>query len=402
MTRDLADVDPDALRAPRDGSVREAAGAILDDVERRGDAAVLDRSEEFDGVRPDPLLVPEDEVAAAVDRIDDDLRAVLERVQDRIAGVQRALRPEMQVRIEPVEGVTLEVERRPLARVGCYVPGGRAAYPSTVLMTVVPARVAGVPEIVVATPPGPDGSVPEATLAAAKLAGADRVLRVGGVQAIAALAFGTETIPRADKVVGPGNAYVAAAKELLGGRVGVDLPAGPTEVVVLADGTADPAWVAADLLAQAEHDPAARALLVGLDADLAKAVEDRTRDADNVACLVAGDLDAAVDWIDRYAPEHLQLMVADPDQARDARAGTVFVGRFSSAVVGDYATGADHVLPTGGAARWTDGLDVTDLLRDHVVQSVTEEGFEAIADDAVALARTEGLDAHADALEVRR
>lgn len=399
MIDDLADVDPASLGASGAGEdVAEQAQAILDDVRARGDDAVRESTRRFDGVDVGELAVDEATIDDAVDRVDDQLLAALRRLRDRVAAVQEALVPDDPGRVAPGAGVTVDVAYEPVDRAGCYVPGGRAAYPSTVLMTAVPARVAGVGEVVVATPPGPDGDPPDATLAACRIADVDAVLRVGGVQAVAALAFGTGTVDPVDVVVGPGNAYVDAAKGRLWGIVGVDLPAGPTELAVLADGTAEPDRVAAELVAQAEHDPGAWAVLVTPDADLAEAVADRVADpVGEVRCLLADDLAAGAAWIDDLAPEHLQIVAADAEAWTDVRAGTVFVGADASPVLGDYVTGADHVLPTGGAARWTGGLDATTFLAARTVQRVGDAA--AVAGDAATIAAAEGLDDHAKAAE---
>jgi histidinol dehydrogenase len=302
--------------------------------------------------------------------------------------------------------VTIEQRVQPLARVGCYVPGGRYPLPSTLIMTVVPARTAGVKDIVVACPrPSP------AVLCAALEAGATTVLRMGGAQAIAALAYGTATIARVDKIVGPGNAWVAAAKALVSSDCAVDAHAGPSEIVVLAD-TGDPSIVAADLVAQAEHDPDARAILVTTDAAFARAVVrsalTQARDlpvaraalARNGAAIVARDVAEAVAIVNRIAPEHLVCR-----RARDARrvttAGTIFVGRWSAQAMGDYCTGSNHVLPTGGTARARGGLSAADFVRVYSVQTLTHSGLAALAPAAIALAEEEGLTAHASSIRAR-
>lgn len=399
MIDDLDEVAPGSLRASGTGfDVAEQAQQILDDVRARGDDAVRDATRRFDEVDIDELTVPEATIDAAVERVDDELLAALRRSRDRVAAVQEALVPDDPGRVAPGAGVTVDVAYEPVDRAGCYVPGGRAAYPSTVLMTAVPARVAGVGSVVVATPPGPDGDPPDATLAACRVADVDEVVRVGGVQAVAALAYGTETVDPVDVVVGPGNAYVDAAKGRLWGVVGVDLPAGPTELALLADGTADPDRVAAELIAQAEHDPDAWAVLVTPDADLAEAVADRVHDpVGTVRCLLSDDLAAGAAWIDELAPEHLQIVAEDAEDWTDVTAGTVFVGADASPVLGDYVTGADHVLPTGGAARWTGGLDATTFLAARTVQRVDDA--PKLSEDAATLAAAEGLGAHAEAAE---
>jgi len=307
---------------------------------------------------------------------------------------------------------------RPLDRVGIYIPGGRAAYPSTVLMTAIPARVAGVREIVLVTPPGRDGSVPAAVLAAARVAGVTEGWRIGGAQAVAALAYGTPTIRRVDKIVGPGNIYVALAKAKVFGDVGIDMVAGPSEVVVVADRHADPALIAADLLAQAEHDPMARSVLITDAPDLVprvqaalesqltrlsrRAIAQASLDA-NGAFILVDDLEAAVDVANRLAPEHLELMVGVPTALlpRVRSAGAVFLGAHTPEVVGDYVAGPNHVLPTAGTARFASPLGTDDFVKRSSVLEYSASGLAAALPHLGALARVEGLDAHARAAEMR-
>ncbi|HXH81295.1 MAG TPA: histidinol dehydrogenase, partial [Candidatus Tectomicrobia bacterium] len=315
-------------------------------------------------------------------------------------------------------GSVLGQEIRPLERVGIYIPGGRAAYPSTVLMTAIPARAAGVREIVLATPPGPGGRVADAVLAAARIAGVTEGWRIGGAQAVAALAYGTPTIRRVDKIVGPGNAYVAQAKARVFGEVGIDMIAGPSEVVVVADGAADPGWIAADLLAQAEHDPMARALLItdapglldrveaAVEAQLARlsrrAIAAAALEAHGALVLVP-DLDTAVEVANRLAPEHLELMVAVPAALlpRVRCAGAVFLGAHTPEVVGDYVAGPNHVLPTAGTARFASPLGPEDFVKRTSVIEYSPSGLAAARPHVAALARVEGLTAHAAAAEIR-
>ncbi|HXG16555.1 MAG TPA: histidinol dehydrogenase, partial [Calidithermus sp.] len=315
-------------------------------------------------------------------------------------------------------GSVLGQEVRPLDRVGVYVPGGRAAYPSTVLMTALPARVAGVREVVLVTPPAPDGRVDPAVLAAAHIAGVTEGWRLGGAQAVAALAYGTATIRRVDKIVGPGNVYVALAKRRVAGDVGIDMLAGPSEVVIVADATAEPEWVAADLLAQAEHDPMARAVLVTDDAQLADRVavalerqldglERRSIAAEALAAhgalVVAESLSQAVELADRLAPEHLELFVHAPEAwlPRVRRAGAVFLGAQTPEVVGDYVAGPSHVLPTAGTARFSSVLGVEDFVRRTSVIEYTAPGLAAAWPHLATLARVEGLGGHRAAAAVR-
>jgi histidinol dehydrogenase len=302
-------------------------------------------------------------------------------------------------------------------RVGIYVPGGRADYPSSVLMAGVPARLAGCPEVVVCAPPGPDGRPPASVLAAAELLELDRVFAVGGAQAVAALAFGTETIPRVDKIVGPGNRYVTAAKLLVFGLVDVDMPAGPSEIVALADADADAAWIAADLISQAEHAPDALAVCVTPDAALAGRVAQeaerqlaalpepeiaRTSLGRSAIC-VAPDLDGAIAWVNRLAPEHLTIVTRDAERVLDRifNAGSVFLGPYAPVAAGDYATGSNHVLPTARHARAFDGLSVDDFGKWIQAQELTGDGLRALANAVTTLARWEGFEAHARAVEIR-
>ena len=388
------------------GDVDAQVAAILDDVRARGDAAVEDYTRRFDGREPragtyeltrparDALAR---EVAPAVQR-------ALELAADRIRAFHaRVVEPDLDV---DLDGVRLELRVRPLARVGLYVPGGTARYPSSVLMTAIPAKVAGVPELVMVTP----GASPEA-MAAAALAGVDRVFELGGAQAVGALAFGTATVPRVDKIVGPGNAWVASAKRQVYGEVDIDSIAGPSEVLIVADDTAPPAWVAADLLAQAEHDAEARAVLVTTSAALAAAVADEVerqlaalprRDiaaralAAHGAAVIVETLDDAIRFANELAPEHLELQVADARAAaaRCTTSGAIFVGAYSSEAAGDYLAGGNHVLPTGGAARYASPLGVHDFRKRTSVIEYCAEAAAAHADAIAALAACEGLDGH--------
>jgi histidinol dehydrogenase len=349
--------------------------------------------------------VPVAALDEALDRADPEFRAALEFAHDRIRAYH-----EQQVQPPPRrvarDGIELEEIVRPVDRAGAYVPGGRAEYPSTVLMTVVPAQVAGVPEIALCVPPGPDGRVGGATLAAAALAGVREVYRVGGAQAIAALAYGTETIRPVDVVVGPGNAYVAAAKREVAGVVGIDALAGPSEVVVVADASAPPEFAAADLLAQAEHGPGGAAVLVTWDPDVADRVdalvEGEVGEAGRVV-LVDGP-DQAMAVVNAIAPEHLELLTADADALVPLvrNAGAVFVGPWAPAAVGDYVAGVNHVLPTARTARFASALRV-DTFRKHIhVVRVTADGLDAVSAHIEAMAAAEGLDAHGRSVTIRR
>ncbi|HET9984920.1 MAG TPA: histidinol dehydrogenase [Longimicrobiales bacterium] len=400
-----------------DPEVEAAVRALIDNVRRRGDAALREQALRFDRASLESLEVPREAWDEALEGLEPAARAALEQAADNIAAFHRAqLPPPLEVEVTP--GVRLGRRAEPLERVAVYAPGGRAAYPSSVLMGVVPARVAGVGEVVVCSPAGPDGRPPAAVLAACALAGADRVFAVGGAGAIAAVAYGTETIPRCDKVVGPGNAYVTEAKRQLNGRIAIDSPAGPSEVLVIADGAADPEVVAAELICQAEHDPDAAAVLVCtvgrvLEATLAalarRVPAEPRREIVEAALaargglLLADSLEEALAFSARYAPEHLLLLVRDPRAALDGvrAAGTVFLGAGSSVAFGDYVTGANHVLPTAGLARSYPGLSTLDFLRWFTYQEVSRDAAARLAGPTATLAEAEGLPAHAAAARLR-
>ncbi|HEY2744155.1 MAG TPA: histidinol dehydrogenase [Polyangia bacterium] len=386
--------------------------AIVEAVRARGDAAVREYTERFEKRTLTALELPRDEWERQASTVTVEVRRAIERAEDRIARFHAPQRIEG-YRFEE-GGARLELSVQALARVGLYVPGGSARYPSSVLMTAVPARIAGVREIVMVTP-GPSAE----TLLAAKVAGVHRVFVVGGAQAVAALAFGTESVPRVDKIVGPGNAWVAEAKRQLFGQVDIDAVAGPSEILVIADETADPALVAADLLSQAEHDVEAYAVLVTTSRALAEAtalaVDEQLATlprkeiagesiARHGVALVMRSLDEALAFADRYAPEHLELMVRDADAAahRVQHAGAVFIGGFTPEAAGDYLAGPNHVLPTGGTARWASPLGVYDFVKRTSLLRWDEAALEAHADDIVALAEVEGLHAHGRAVEKRR
>jgi histidinol dehydrogenase len=411
-------VDRPPSEAPAD--IVRAVASIVDAVRARGDAALLEYTARFDHFSPGSaagLAIAPAELEAAERAVGPAVRAALVYAAERIERYHAATLPKSW-RITDEHGSVLGQEVRALERVGLYIPGGRAAYPSTVLMTAVPARVAGVREIVLVTPPDAEGRVPAAVLAAARIAGVTEGWRVGGAQAVAALAYGTETVRRVDKIVGPGNVYVALAKARVFGDVGIDMVAGPSEVVVVADRGTDPAWIAADLLAQAEHDPMARALLITdapeliprVEAALAAQLERLPRrviaaealDANGVVILV-GDLEAAVDVANRLAPEHLELMVAVPAALlpRVRHAGAIFLGTHTPEVVGDYVAGPNHVLPTAGTARFASPLGTEDFVKRSSVIEYSPSGLAAALPQLSALAHVEGLAGHARAAELR-
>jgi histidinol dehydrogenase len=423
MLRSIASHDPGYEQQLRDlarrasqvpEAVEQGARAVLSEVRSRGDAAVRDFTQRFEQRSIGALELSADAWKAGARSLPVNLRASLARAADRIRRFHERERMHMPGSFEYEEdGIRLASRVSPLERVGLYVPGGTARYPSTVLMTAIVARVAGVKEVVMTTP-GPSAE----TLVAAEIAGVDRVFVIGGAQAIAALAYGTESVPRVDKIVGPGNAYVAAAKRLCCGDVGIDMVAGPTEVAIVADSSAEPAWVAADLLAQAEHDEMALPILIAVGPQVAPRVgQELTRQLatlprraiaeralrDNGIALVVDDLEQALHALNRIAPEHAGLAVTGADLLADrVVAGAVFVGHHASEAVGDYLAGPSHVLPTGGSARFSSPLGVADFLKRTSTITYSAEALEQQIDDVVRLAEAEGLHGHGRAVMARR
>jgi len=401
-----------------DATIRSRTASIIERVRTEGDGALRTFARDFDGVDLEMIEVPRAQWMQALATLDPQLRRALERAARNIATVHTAFLP-TETRVSPEPGIVVGRRPDPLFRVGVYAPGGRAAYPSSLLMGAIPARVAGVTEVIVCSPPGPDGLPSPVVLASAALANVDRVFAVGGAGAIAAMALGTATIPRVDRIVGPGNAYVAEAKLQLVSSVTIDAPAGPSELLVLAYDDADPQVIARELLAQAEHDPdaaviavlcgvAAEALAMNIEAALSALVSGAPREAIVRASLAArgaivtvGSLARGIDVANDWAAEHLLLLV--PDDVRDATlaalrsAGTVFVGASSSVAFGDYMTGANHVLPTAGAARCYSGLSTLDFVRWTTWQEVSPAAAAAMADDVGRFADAEDLPAHAAA-----
>ncbi len=401
----------DRARSGDDPAIEATVRGILARVRSEGDAALFALTRELDRAEVDALEVPRTELEAARARIAPDVARALERAARHLAWVNDAMRPTT-VEHEVVPGVVVGRRPDPLAAVGVYAPGGRAVYPSSVLMGVVPARVLGVKEIVVCSPPGPSGKVSDVVLAAAAIGGATRVFALGGAQAIAALAFGTASVPRVDRIVGPGNAFVAEAKRQVAGRVAIDSPAGPSEILVLADRDADAAHVARELLAQAEHDPEASVVAVVETEALARAVTEKLAAStpekleivtaslsSRGAVLWVDALDQAYDFADAYAAEHLLVLSRDPEAvlARLRHAGTVFLGDGASVAFGDYTTGANHVLPTAGSARSFSGLGPLDFVRWTSYQRIDRAGAASLARDTALLATSEGLPSHAAA-----
>jgi histidinol dehydrogenase len=399
-------------------SVDKAVGDIVAAVRRDGDEALIRLTRQYDRyeIEVDALRVTQSELSELAGRCDPKVSAALSFAADRIRRYHQALMPTDLDYLDET-GVRLGSRWRPIDSVGIYVPGGTAAYPSSVLMNAVPARVAGVSRIAM-TVPTPDGISNPAVFAAAQIAGVAEVYRIGGAQAIAALAYGTQTLAPVDKIVGPGNAYVAAAKKAVFGHVGIDSIAGPSEIAIVADAANNPTWIAADLLSQAEHDADAQAILISDDAAFAGSVSDaverllaimdrseiaRASWERNGAIIVVRNLSAAADLINRMAPEHLELAVDDPESlaAQIRHAGAIFLGRWTPETLGDYVGGPNHVLPTSGAARFSSGLGVHDFLKRTSILECGVASFAALADPAITLARSEGLDGHARAVELR-
>jgi histidinol dehydrogenase len=400
-----------------DPSVVDAVRGIIERVRVEGDEALSDLTLKFDGadLRETGLTVSPQEFQRAEETVPSELKAALDALVDRLTDLHRRQLPKEWW--DERDGVRFGEIVRPLARAGCYVPGGRAEYPSSVAMTVVPAVVAGVEGVMVCTPPSPDGSIHPAVLYAAARAGATAVAKVGGAQAVAALAFGTASIQPVDRIVGPGNVYVTEAKRQVAGFVGIDGLAGPTELAVVADASADPSWIATDLVAQAEHDPEALAVLVAFDGDVVDRVElaleaevARAGRGDVVKAALAharvvlvADDDQAVELLDRLAPEHLHVVMADaPAFAQRIRnAGAIFVGGFTPVPFGDYGVASNHVLPTAGTARFSSGLRAADFVKVSSVVEVSDGAAARLAPEVARIALAEGLPGHARAVEIR-
>lgn len=401
------------------GEYESRVNAIIEDIKSRRNEAVFEYTEKFDGYRltEDNIVVTEEEIAAAYEEIDDELVEIIRKALVNIREYHARQKRNSWFDAKP-DGTILGQKITPLSRVGVYVPGGKAAYPSSVLMNVMPAKVAGVEEIIMCTPPGKDGKIYCGTLVAAKEAGVDVIYKVGGAQAVAAMAFGTESVPKVDKIVGPGNIYVALAKKAVYGQVGIDSIAGPSEIMVLADETANPRFVAADLLSQAEHDELASAILVTTSSELAKKVSEEVdkfvevlsrkeilqKSLDNYGyILVAKDMDEAIDVVNEIASEHLELVTKDPFQTmtRIKNAGAIFLGEYSSEPLGDYFAGPNHVLPTNGTAKFFSPLEVDDFIKKSSIISYSKNALENIHTDIEKFAKAEGLTAHANSIAVR-
>ncbi len=391
--------------------VSGTVAAIIADVRARGDAALFDYTERFDHVRLTALEVSAEEFGEALNKTDPRMLEVLKKAASSIRAFHQEQKRSGFI-LNEKKGVVIGQKVLPMARVGLYVPGGTAAYPSTVLMDAIPAKIAGVKELVIVTPPGKDGKVNPVILAAAKTAGVDKVYKVGGAQAVAALAYGTEMIGQADKIVGPGNAFVAEAKHQIFGQAGIDMIAGPSEILVIADGKSDPVQVAADLLSQAEHDKNASAVLVTESEELAKKVQAeierqlailpreeiaRVSVENNGKIILTKDVEEAVAIANRIAPEHLELVLDQPFDYLDMveNAGSVFLGRNCPEALGDYMAGPNHTLPTGGTARFSSPLSVDDFVKKIQYTYFSQEAFRDLARDVAYFAEQEGLSGHA-------
>ncbi len=401
-------------RESKVGQVEDTVREIVENVRENGDKALRELAKKFDKVDLKDIAVSRDEIEEAYEKVSPEL---VEELENAAYNIQRFHEMQMPAgmwlrEVEP--GITLGVKSTPLERVGCYIPGGRASYPSTVLMTAIPAKVAGVDEVIMCTP----APINPLTLVAADIAGVDEIYKSGGAQAVAAMALGTESIEPVQKIVGPGNVFVTGAKMMLRNKVDIDFPAGPSEVGVLADGDADVDFVAADLVAQAEHDPSSACLLVTDDPDLPDKVwkvmekiiaetprrEIIEKAMNNSGYIVAEDIDLAVEIMNGIAPEHLSIQVRDPLDilGKVRNAGSIFVGPYTPVAAGDYASGTNHVLPTSGHAATCSGLNVSHFMKTSTVQILSKEGLAAIAPTIEALAEAEGLYAHRDSVKVRK
>ena len=412
-----SEMDSMLMRCMETSGVGDTVRAIIDNVVSNGDDALLAYCEKFDGAKLDTLLVSEQEIDEAMAAIPADLKKAMEIAAANIRVFHSAQKREGFC-IQNPDGVYMGQKVTPIEKVGLYIPGGTASYPSTVFMNAIPAKIAGCSEIVMVSPPNREGKIAAPILAAAKMAGVTKVFKVGGAQAVAALAYGTQSIPKVDKIVGPGNAYVAEAKRQVFGRVNIDMIAGPSEILVVADGTCNPAYVAADLLSQAEHDALACAVLVTDSMELAEKVsleverqlsllprEAIARKAieGNSQIIVTDDLLSAVEAANELAPEHLELCVDDPEKYLPyvRNAGSVFMGKYCPESLGDYIAGPNHTLPTSGTARFSSPLSVDDFIKKTQYTYYTREALSKVANDIAVFARAEGLEAHARAALIR-
>ena len=398
-------------------NVLDTVSDILNNVKDNGDDAVKSYTEKFDGVLVDELKVSEDEIKEAYDTLDDFLLTALKQAAQNIEKFHKKQIPQ-EWKIEVNPGIVAGQIVRPINSAGCYIPGGRAAYPSSILMTVIPAKIAGVEKVVCVTPPQKDGKILDAILVAADIAGADEIYKVGGAQAIGALAYGTESIPKVEKIVGPGNIFVTAAKKLVYGQVDIEFPAGPSEVLILADESAEAEFLATDILAQAEHDPNASCFLVTDDENLANETNEYVLKLTKIAprreiieeslsksgkIIITATFDEAIHVTNEYAPEHLIISTKDDDKtlSQIKNAGSIFLGKYSPVAAGDYGSGTNHVLPTGGGAKMYSGLSTEAFIKKPTVQRITKEGLEQLSKTSVPIAEYEGFFAHSDSFKRR-
>ena len=398
-------------------SVLTTVSDILNDVRENKDNAVKAYTAKFDKAELDDLKVSEEEIKKAYDELDGELIKALESASSNIEKFHKAQIPE-EWEMEVIPGITAGQIIRPINSVGCYIPGGRAVYPSTILMTVIPAKIAGVDRIIACSPPGPDGKIQAAILVAADLAGVDEIYKCGGAQAIAAMAYGTESIAKVEKIVGPGNIFVTAAKKLVYGDVDIEFPAGPSEVLILADESAIPEYIAYDLLSQSEHDPNASCFLVTdserianesneLIEKFAKEAKRSEIIAESLAqhghVILCSTMDEAIDFTNEYAPEHLIISTKEDKTVLDRikNAGSIFLGKYSPVAAGDYGSGTNHVLPTGGGAKMYSGLSTETFIKKPTVQTLTKEGIKELSKTVLPIAEYEGFFAHADSIKVR-
>lgn len=398
-------------------SVLTTVSDILNDVRENKDKAVKAYTAKFDKAELDDLKVSEEEISQAYSNLDDELVKALKSAAGNIEKFHKAQIPE-EWEMEVIPGITAGQIIRPINSVGCYIPGGRAVYPSTILMTVIPAKIAGVERIIACSPPGPDGKIQDAILVAADLSGVDEIYKCGGAQAIAAMAYGTESIEKVEKIVGPGNIFVTAAKKLVYGDVDIEFPAGPSEVLILADESAVPEYIAYDFLSQSEHDPNASCFLVtnsektaqesneliekfAKEAERSEIIEESLSQHGHV--ILCKTMDEAIDFTNEYAPEHL-IITTNNDKAvldKIKNAGSIFLGKYSPVAAGDYGSGTNHVLPTGGGAKMYSGLSTETFIKKPTVQTLTKEGIEELSKTVIPIAEYEGFFAHADSIKVR-
>lgn len=398
-------------------SVLTTVSDILNDVRENKDNAVKAYTAKFDKAELDDLKVSEEEIKKAYDELDDELIKALESASANIEKFHKAQIPE-EWEMEVIPGITAGQIIRPINSVGCYIPGGRAVYPSTILMTVIPAKIAGVDRIIACSPPGPDGKIQAAILVAADLAGVDEIYKCGGAQAIAAMAYGTESIAKVEKIVGPGNIFVTAAKKLVYGDVDIEFPAGPSEVLILADESAIPEYIAYDFLSQSEHDPNASCFLVTDSERIAnesnELIERFAKEAKRSEIIaesleqhghviLCNTMDEAIDFTNEYAPEHLIISTKDDKAVLDKikNAGSIFLGKYSPVAAGDYGSGTNHVLPTGGGAKMYSGLSTETFIKKPTVQTLSKEGIKELSKTVLPIAEYEGFYAHADSIKVR-